>query len=231
MKTAFKTMLSVSEWIEYSERAHCWLKSKWGTLHSLRLIGQFKECHPSVRFGRIGLIHCPKYISIGQNSKFGDEIYLTAWDTYYCLSDKVRYDGRMDIKTADGFFIQVMDPELTIGQWCNFGSYNHITCTNKITIGNNILTGKWVTITDNSHGDTDIDSLHIHPIYRPIVSKGPVIIGNDVWIGDKATILPGVTIGDGAVIAANSVVTRDVPAYCVVGGNPAKIINNKLYNE
>ena len=59
---------------------------------------------------------------------------------------------------------------------------------------------------------------------RPVVSKGSVIIGNNVWIGDKATILPNVTIGDGAVIAANSVVTKDVPAYSVVAGNPAKVI-------
>ena len=59
---------------------------------------------------------------------------------------------------------------------------------------------------------------------RSVMSKGPVIIGNDVWIGDKATILPGVTIGDGAVIAANAVVTKDVPAYSVVAGNPAKIV-------
>ena len=55
-------------------------------------------------------------------------------------------------------------------------------------------------------------------------------IGNNVWIGDKATILPDVTIGDGAVIAANSVVTKDVPAYNVVAGNPAKVVKvSKVY--
>lgn len=79
-------------------------------------------------------------------------------------------------------------------------------------------------ITDNSHGETDYDSLKMLPIKRPITSKGPVIIGNNVWIGDKATILPGVTIGDGSVIAANAVVTKDVPPYSVVGGNPAIVL-------
>ena len=87
-----------------------------------------------------------------------------------------------------------------------------------------MLTGKWVSITDNSHGEPDKDTLGMRPQQRPITSKGPVVIGNNVWIGDKATILPGVTIGDGAVIAANAVVTKDVPAYSVVGGNPAKVI-------
>lgn len=115
---------------------------------------------------------------------------------------------------------------MRIGEECHFGAFNHITCTNKIQIGNRLLTGKWVTITDNSHGTTDLDSLHIDPIKRPIYSKGPVIIGDNVWIGDKATILPGVTIGDGAVIAANAIVTKDVPAYCVAAGNPARIIKN-----
>ena len=114
---------------------------------------------------------------------------------------------------------------MTIGEKCHFGAFNHITCTNKITIGEECLTGKWVTITDNSHGDTDIESLQVPPIKRPIVSKGPVIIGKNVWLGDKATILPNVTIGDGAVIAANSVVTKDVPAFSVVAGSPAKIVN------
>lgn len=57
-----------------------------------------------------------------------------------------------------------------------------------------------------------------------MVSKGPVIIEDNVWIGDKATILANVTIGKGAVVAANSVVTKDVPAYSVVAGIPAKVI-------
>lgn len=59
----------------------------------------------------------------------------------------------------------------------------------------------------------DIQQLKDSPISRPIVSKGPIHIGKNVWIGEKATILPGVTIGDGAVIAANAVVNKDVPPY------------------
>ena len=55
-------------------------------------------------------------------------------------------------------------------------------------------------------------------------SKGPVIIQDNVWIGEKATILPGVTIGEGAIIGANSVVTKDVPAKSLVVGCPAKIV-------
>jgi acetyltransferase-like isoleucine patch superfamily enzyme len=61
--------------------------------------------------------------------------------------------------------------------------------------------------------------------------KGPIVIGNDVWIGYGATILSGVTIGDGAVIGARSVVTRDVPPYCIAAGNPARVLRPRFSPE
>jgi chloramphenicol O-acetyltransferase type B len=66
---------------------------------------------------------------------------------------------------------------------------------------------------------------------RDTISKGPVRIGNDVWIGANATILSGVTIGDGAVIAAASVVTKSVPPFAIVGGVPARIIRYRFAPE
>lgn len=114
--------------------------------------------------------------------------------------------------------------EISIGDSCSFSAYNHITSSNKIHIGNGLLTGKWVTITDNSHGLSTMADMAKRPLEMNIVSKGEVNIGDNVWIGDKVTILPGVHIGDGAVIGANAVVVKDVRPYTVVGGNPAKII-------
>lgn len=161
---------------------------------------------PNARFQRkINTLRGEDYVTIGPGTSFGRMAVVTAWDNQ---------DGRK------------YTPEIRIGKNCNFGDFIHITAINKIQIGDNLLTGRWVTITDNSHGDTQLENLKTAPIKREWVSKGPVIIGNNVWIGDKATILPGVTIGDGAVIGANSVVTSDIPPYCVAGGNPAKIIKN-----
>ncbi len=154
--------------------------------------------------------HGEKYFTIGEGCYFGKMAVLTAWDEY----------------EEESF-----TPEIKIGKECNFGDYLHLTCINRIVIGNTVLTGRWVTITDNGHGNTDDETLRIPPAKRPLVSKGPVIIGNNVWIGDKATILPGVTIGDGAVIAANTVVSKDVPPFSVVAGNPARIIKSYEYKE
>lgn len=61
--------------------------------------------------------------------------------------------------------------------------------------------------------------------------KGDTVIGNDVWIGYDALIMPGVTIGDGAIIAARSVVTADVPPYAIVGGNPARLVRQRFDAE
>ena len=59
-------------------------------------------------------------------------------------------------------------------------------------------------------------------------TRGDTVVGNDVWIGYRATIMPGVTIGDGAIVATASVVTRDVPPYAIVGGNPAVVIRHRF---
>lgn len=169
-------------------------------LRSHRLSSLFYRCPNSVYFEKIGLIREPQHICIGNGVRFHDYIYLTVWGD---------------------------SPEnviISIGNNCNFGAFNHITAINHIEIGDNCLTGKWVTITDNNHGTTDKEDLMLPPIQRKVTSSGPVIIGKNVWIGEKSTILSGVTIGDGAVIAANSVVTHNIPAFAVAAGIPAKVI-------
>lgn len=117
-----------------------------------------------------------------------------------------------------------LQPNLIIGNNVSIGEYTHITCAQKIEIGEGLLTGRFVLITDNGHGKSSADEISIPPILRPVHSNGPIKIGRNVWIGDKATVLPNVTIGDGVIIAANAVVTKDVPAYTIVAGCPAKII-------
>lgn len=178
----------------------------YNALKSIIVGTMFRKCPLSVRFNTIDFLQGPGRIVIGEKTCFGKGVYLTAWAEH----------ARDNTDTL-----------IKIGSNCCFGAYNHITATNCIEVGDNCLTGKWVTISDNNHGDCIPQTLELPPICRKVISKGPVVIGKNVWIGDKATILSGVTIGDGAVIAANSVVTHDVPAHCVAAGNPALIRNKQ----
>ncbi len=71
----------------------------------------------------------------------------------------------------------------------------------------------------------------VMPAAQDLPFKGDTVIGNDVWIGTKAVVMPGVQIGDGAIIGAHAVVTKDVPSYAVVGGNPARVLRMRFDEE
>lgn len=117
-------------------------------------------------------------------------------------------------------------PSITIGDGTMIGIRNSFACIDKIEIGKNVLFAGYVHITDHSHGYQDIDV----PIAKQrLISKGPVIIEDDCWLGFETEILSGVHIGKHSIVAARAVVTKDVPPYSIVAGNPAKII--KRYNQ
>ena len=148
-----------------------------------------------------------QYISIGVESHIGDYGRLTAY-LYYPKTE------------------QHFTPQIIIRDHCSIGDQCHITAINSITIGNGVLTGPRVLITDNAHGTTDITDTDIAPRHRELTSTGPIVIEDNVWIGEGAMILPNVHIGEHAIIAANSVVTKDIPAYSIAAGVPAKIIKH-----
>lgn len=178
------------------------LKRFFYKIYTASIKGGFKKIGKNCILEFFSSLQGERYIAIGNNTRIQHGTTLTAWN----CNDKTSKEL------------------ISIGQHCGIGAYNHITAANYIEIGDGCLTGKWVTITDNSHGLTELNELKNAPQQRKIFSKGPVIIGKNVWIGDKATILPNVTIGDGAIIAANAVVTKSIPAYSIACGNPAKII-------
>lgn len=144
-----------------------------------------------------------KHITIGHKSSIESGGILTAWTSY----------------GTDKF-----SPTIQIGDYCSIGEHAHISSINRISIGNGVLTGRYVYISDNAHGSGSFDERKISPVKRKLYSKGPVVIGDNVWIGERVCILAGVTIGDGAIIGANAVVTHDIPPYCIAAGVPAKVI-------
>ncbi|SFL48005.1 Vat family streptogramin A O-acetyltransferase [Proteiniphilum acetatigenes] len=121
------------------------------------------------------------------------------------------------------YHFDFLGDKLIIGKFCAIGSNvqfimngaNH-RMDGISTFPFNIFGGNWSVIT---------------PTLEQLPFKGNTVIENDVWIGYKATIMPGVNIGNGTIIAAHSVVTKDVEPYSIVGGNPAKLIRKRFTEE
>ena len=108
--------------------------------------------------------------------------------------------------------------DVIIGNHTRVGLHN--TVIGPVTIGNHVNLAQGITVTALNHNFTEKDLR----IDEQGVSTSPVTIGDDIWIGTNAVILPGVTIGDHSVVAAGAVVTKDVPSHTLVAGVPAKII-------
>lgn len=171
------------------------------------------------------------FFSCGDGVKFGFHCHLVGNEHIVLGSDIFVGDGSAITAFAISNITPPMrlqdEPIITIGDHCMFGNCNHITAVNGIIIGKNLRTGKNVLISDNSHGNPkDVSLRDIHPNERPLYSKGEIIIGDNVWIGENAAILGSVHIGDGAIIGVNTVVTHDIPPYAIAVGIPAKILKN-----
>lgn len=144
------------------------------------------------------------------------------------IGDYTYYDDRVDPTGFEKNNVLFNYPEfgdrLIIGKFCQIacgtkfimGAANHRLCS-ATTYPFNVFGGAWTKNTP--------------PHLNQLPHKGDIVIGNDVWIGRESVIMPGVKIGDGAIIAAYSVVAKNVPAYAVFGGNPAKFIKKRFDDE
>lgn len=137
-----------------------------------------------------------------------------------------RWCGKMMLKSC-GKKVNI-EKNAMFSSKVSLGDYSGIGINAKIygacTIGNHVMMGTDVVIItrNHKHDRTDIPMMH-----QGFEEERPVTIGNDVWIGDRVIIMPGVHIGDGCIIAAGAVVTRDIPAYSIAGGIPAKVIKSR----
>lgn len=124
---------------------------------------------------------------------------------------------RVSLYSDVGLFLDADRAYVEIGSNTYLNERCEIKCQSSIKIGCECAIGWDVTIIDSDY----------HSINDSLVSM-PITIGNNVWIGCKSIILKGVTIGDGAVIAAGSVVSKDVPPHTLVGGVPAKVLKEQV---
>lgn len=122
------------------------------------------------------------------------------------------------LKTHHG---KKFNSRIVVGNRVHFGPYDRIASMNEVIIEDDVLFAAFVHVTDHSHDYRDITKSVTE---QGVFTKGPVVIKKGSWLAFGCHVLSGVTIGEHSVVAANAVVTKDVPAYTVVAGNPARIV-------
>lgn len=158
---------------------------------------------------RLWVIRSLWRVTCGRGVYIGSGGVLKATDGgNICLGDRTVINRYANLQAKYGM--------LSVGADGFVGQGTTIMARQGISIGTDCLIAEYVTIRDQNH-----DYMAGQPLRRQGFVCAEISIGNNVWIGAKATILPGGTIGDNAVIAANAVVTRDVPANTLVAGVPA----------
>lgn len=182
--------------------------NKVSYIHSLLFYGWIER-----KFKHLGKVYfkIPAYI--------GGSEYMEIHDGT-CVGRRVMLQATNQYG-GENFFPQIM-----IGNNCNIGDDSNIQCCNSIKIGDGVRLGRKVMINDTSHGTFSRNQLDIQPNKRPLMSKGPIVIDDNVWIGEMVCILGNVHIGKGAVIGAGSIVTKDIPPYSLAVGSPAKVIKS-----
>lgn len=134
----------------------------------------------------------------------------------------IRIDKTAEIK--DYVIIQTHDQAVEIGSYTQINPFTVIYGDGGVVIGKNVMIAPHCMIATGNH---DFRQTKIPMRFAGSISKGPIIIEDDVWIGANCTITDGVKIAQGAVVGANSVVVHDVNAYDIVAGVPAKVIGNR----
>ena len=164
-----------------------------------------------------------------------------------CRTAKIRNARRDSSKIAVGCHTHVLGElftfahggEIKIGEWCYVGEGSRIWSAARIEIGDRVLISHSANIFDSLTHPLQAAARHEqvkqifeqgHPL-KLSLDESPVRIGNDAWIGAGAMILRGVTVGEGGIVAAGAVVTKDVPPYSIVAGNPAVFIRELSSNE
>ncbi len=183
--------------------AECW--QRWRLKASIG--SGSKRARAFGKFGPGSLILFPvttifneKYIHIGSETMIGEHVALSA--------------GMMPGQVC------LTDPVVRIGDICLIGRGSGIVGHLSIDIGNDVWTGHHVYITDQSHGYEDVSL----PISLQSQPESPVVIGDGSWLGHGVVVLPGAKIGKHVAVGANSVVTGELPDFCVAVGAPARVI-------
>jgi acetyltransferase-like isoleucine patch superfamily enzyme len=168
-------------------------------------------------------IHSFSFASVGAHLYLGKDCIIIGAKYIHVGNNFVAHD-RNRIEAIDRNGPEQFKPKIHIGNNVSMGYDCHIGAINNVQIGSNVLLASKIYISDHDHGATTFDEMMLPPVQRRVLSKGAVIIKDNVWIGEGVVILANVTIGECSIIAANAVVTKDIPAFSVAAGVPAKVI-------
>ncbi|HET9503945.1 MAG TPA: acyltransferase [Hymenobacter sp.] len=125
-------------------------------------------------------------------------------------------------EVKDNVIIQCFG-KISIGKYCQLNPFV-VIYAGQVTIGDNVMIAPHCMISSENH---DFRQIEVPMRFAGNLTKGPIIIEDDVWIGANVTVTDGVRIGKGAVIAANSCVNKDIPPYAIAGGVPARVIGTR----
>ena len=137
------------------------------------------------------------------------------------------------LEAVSHFNEQTFTPRLVIGKHVRVSRWVHIAVTNRVEIGDHVLIGSKVLITDHDHGSYSDPSTSpdIPPALRPLTRDRTTIVGSKVWLGDGVVVTAGSVIGEGCVIGANSVVIGTIPPFTVAVGSPARPIKQFDFDQ
>jgi acetyltransferase-like isoleucine patch superfamily enzyme len=190
-----------------------------------RIAAQFPDLKALTPYQRVvwtiraTLLRCAPNVTVGTNAKIDCRFYYPAG-----LFLEIGADAHIKRDVRVGWEAEHKPgSQLKIGSGTEVLSGTQLDCTGGIHIGNNSHIGRRSTIYSHRH---EVDQRDV-PVLKAPITIAPVVIGNDVMIYSEVVVLPGVTIGDGAVIAVRAVVTEDVAPYTKVGGIPAKTIGKR----
>lgn len=169
-----------------------------------------------------------KVLNLLASTSLGHRVIVEWGDARIINPARIELKGRF--QAGRGLWLQAIGERgrIEIGDGARLSDLVHIGAVGRLRIGRNVLIGSKVLIIDHSHGQgyrADPDELSIPPGDRPLVSRGDITIGNNVWLADNVIVLAGVTIGDNCVVGAHSLVRSDLPPNSVCAGNPARLLS------
>jgi acetyltransferase-like isoleucine patch superfamily enzyme len=182
--------------------------------------GLLAACGPGVVFGEQVALRHPGKIRIGARSAVDDFVLLCARGA---ADDRSFVIGE-DVLITRHSVLQVKVGSLVIGNHVLIGVGTQMIVGGELRIGDNVMTGPQCFIGGSHHG---MARNGVPMIDQATVTRGPTLIGSDVWLGTGVRVLDGVAIGAGAVIGTGAVVTRDVPDYAIAAGVPARVVGER----